>query len=233
MTWTGWRTASSGRVGTVWLHSGQTVPPSTSVQPSRSRQPEARQMSASSVRDLGWRTRSRTPRRRSPMAAVLVSIAVPVAVRLGQRERPAGLADTLDAGEPPLQGGEPALVRLLHHPGLGRAHDRGQLVLLGQLQPGQAVFDEGQPLGTDVAGRSVETESPGDISKSGRDADRKERRSHKPTTARSAPRRCACRRRYWLNPGAANDEHVLIPLAALVKQIRTAVCTPRRTVHVD
>src|SRR5262245_2239539 len=130
MTWTGWRTARSGRVGTVWLHSGQTVPPSTSVQPSRSRQPEARHMSDSSGRFRGGRTRSRTPRSRSPMTAILacvavaVAVRVPVAVGFGERQRPAGFADALDRGEPALEGREPALVGFLRDSRIGRALDR-------------------------------------------------------------------------------------------------------------
>jgi len=43
MTWTWWRTTSSGRVRTLWLHSGQMVSPEPSVQLARSRHPDARQ----------------------------------------------------------------------------------------------------------------------------------------------------------------------------------------------
>src|SRR4029450_5687847 len=96
-------------------------------------------------------------------------------------QRPARLADALDRGQPALEGREPALVGLLGNSRLARALDRDRGVLAGQLELGQAVFDEGQSLGTGIAGRSANAKSPGDVSKSGRDADRIERRPHNPT----------------------------------------------------
>ena len=53
MTWTGWRTTESGRVGTVRRHTGHTMPPSVSVQLTRSCHPDARQVAASSPEPEG------------------------------------------------------------------------------------------------------------------------------------------------------------------------------------